>query len=313
MPVVSDRPIFTRTFHSSEEFVPDPQSSYIFGTSVEFRGQKTKPWQDAVDEVHLVEIIERDVASFGFSIGGGENWEVSLRSAKQLARFWAAIPTNSAYIDITGLSHSVWAPLVRSGLVAGVELKAVYIEPVAYTYSPNPIQGEIFDLSEKVLGIMPIPGFASLSPVGEQNLFVPLLGFEGTRLAYMVENIEPFGGRIVPVVGVPGFRPEYPFHTYLGNKLVLSETGAWKQTRFAKANCPFSLFYALEDITAAWPEHRLQVAPIGTKPHALGAILFAIANPQSVEIVYDHPVRKASRTQGASRLLVYYLSSLKLS
>jgi hypothetical protein len=57
----------------------------------------------------------------------------------------------------------------------------------------------------------------------------------------------------------------------------------------------------------------LQIAPIGTKPHALGAVLFCLSRPRSVELVYDHPIRKLGRTTGASRLLVYDVSSLGIS
>jgi hypothetical protein len=77
---------------------------------------------------------------------------------------------------------------------------------------------------------------------------------------------------------------------------------------FARANCPFSLYYALEDVGEKFPKHLLKVAPIGTKPHALGAVLFALSNPDTTELVYDNPVRKAGRTSGRARMLVYAIS-----
>jgi len=46
----------------------------------------------------------------------------------------------------------------------------------------------------------------------------------------------------------------------------------------------------------------------GTKPHALGAILFAIAHSDDVEIVYDNVKRKVGRTTGVARCLVYGVS-----
>jgi hypothetical protein len=54
----------------------------------------------------------------------------------------------------------------------------------------------------------------------------------------------------------------------------------------------------------------LRIAPIGTKPHAIGSILFAINNPDIVELVYDHPVRKKQRTEGTARLHAYHVSVL---
>lgn len=137
-----------------------------------------------------------------------------------------------------------------------------------------------------------------------------MLGFEGARVSYLISQLEPPGGKIIPVVGVPGFRPEYPFATYLGNRTPLMLTQAWKQVRFATANCPFDLYYVLQDIANDFPGHVLKIAPVGTKPHAIGGVLYAIANPSSVELVYDHPIRKAKRTEGTARLLAYHISAL---
>ena len=113
-------------------------------------------------------------------------------------------------------------------------------------------------------------------------------------------------------MGVPGFRPEYPFHTFLGNRIPLIQNGAWRNVRFAIANCPFSLFYVLQDIAADFPHDLLKIAPIGTKPHALGAVLFSLSSSKPVELVYDHPIRKSARTMGAARLLVYHVWALQL-
>jgi hypothetical protein len=112
------------------------------------------------------------------------------------------------------------------------------------------------------------------------------------------------------VVGVPGFRPEYPFHTYLGNRRVLHDTGAWQRVEFVAASCPFGVFYLLERLGSENPKAVLRVAPIGTKPHAVGAVLFKLTSAQPVELVYDHPIRKPERTSGTDRLHVYHVSAM---
>jgi hypothetical protein len=214
------------------------------------------------------------------------------------------------YLDITGLSHHIWAPLLRSAVDVVQSVRILYVEPLDYRLSANPTEAEIFDLSDKITGIAPIPGFACLSEAEEENTcFIPLLGFEGTRFAYVLEQVQPIGRNIIPVIGLPGFRPEFPFFTYLGNKLPLTRSRSWTSVRFATANCPFSLFYELESIASLYPKALLQIAPIGTKPHALGAVLFALATARQVELVYDHPIRKPRRTTGAARVLVYHVSS----
>jgi hypothetical protein len=61
----------------------------------------------------------------------------------------------------------------------------------------------------------------------------------------------------------------------------------------------------LEEIHAEFPEYYMYIAPVGTKPHALGAVLFAMKRSSEVEIMYDHPKRKAKRTSGVSLVHVY--------
>ena len=213
------------------------------------------------------------------------------------------------YLDITGLEHHVWAPLLRGMYVGTTRSYCVYAEPGDYRFSNEPTEVRIFDLSEEIGGIGPLPGFVSLADDGGDFLFVPLLGFEGARLTYMIEQTQPEQRGICPVVGVPGFRPEYPFYSYIGNGLPLRETRAWQNVRFAPANCPFSLYLLLERVSQENSGKFLKVAPIGTKPHAIGAVLYYLKNPSATEILYDHPVRREHRTVGTSRICLYDVSS----
>jgi len=306
--LIRDSPLPTQVYDRASDFGPEQGSLYVYGTSVEDRSQHADGCAVHGTGARFCKIVQQEMSEFLYQADGASG-RVSLRSRKQLRDFWLACGRQAAYLDITGLAHHVWAPLLRVGLSQVDELKAVYLEPREYRFSATPTEGEIFDLSERVLGIAPVPGFISLrNGFGDNISFVPLLGFEGARLKYILENVQPPGGKVVPVVGLPGFQPEYPFHTYLGNRLVLTETQAWKNVRFALANCPFSAYYTIEDIAAERPGDLLKIAPIGTKPHALGAIMYAIGHPNDVELVYDHPIRKAKRTEGIGRLFVYAIS-----
>lgn len=305
---VRDRPTLTRLYERVEDFVPLPGSAYILGTSVEQRSEHSTEWVARAGDTTFVRIIAQRSHEFDVDLRGIRR--VGLRSGEQLSRLVREIGRPRVYLDITGLGHHIWAPLLRALLSTSAEVLAVYVEPSEYRFSKTPTEGEIFDLSEAIAGIAPLPGFAALTDSDNDNVcFVALLGFEGTRFAYVLETVQPPGGKVIPVVGVPGFRPEYPFHAYQGNRSALLETRSWRNVRFATANCPFSAVYVLQDIAAAYSGNRLKIAPIGTKPHALGAILFALSNPDPVELVYDHPVRAARRTSGAARLLVYHLSA----
>lgn len=307
MEALRNRPLFTEVFASPSEFRPRDDSAYIYGLFEE-RSEHINSWSGTTSNVQAIKVTNQESTVVQTDVPGWET--LSLRSSSSIEAFLSSLSAKQIYLDITGLNHHVWAPLVKVAIERRISLKVVYVEPLDYTPNASPRKGEIFDLSERISGISPIPLFTSLAEVEEDNLcFIPLLGFEGARLRYMLEEVEPPGRKIVPIIGVPGFRLEYPFHAYLGNQPVLEETEVWKNSRYARANCPFSLFYVLEDVLKDYPSEHVKIAPIGTKPHALGAVLLAIAaQSRSVELVYDHPKRKPKRTSGVLRLLQYSVS-----
>ena len=139
-------------------------------------------------------------------------------------------------------------------------------------------------------------------------MLIPLLGFEGIRFRHLIEMIEPSERDVTPIVGVPGFELEYPIYALEGNASVLSLTRSWQRVCFVDAACPFSLFYHLSSVRKSAKDRQLQIATIGTKPHALGAMMYAMKN-NDVELLYDHPIRRQGRTSGASKCHLYYVSA----
>ena len=310
-PALRDRPLLTTMFDSLEDFTPVADSAYVFATTAEFRSAHSPEWESRAAGATFIRVLDQSVDRIRVEVRG-EPRDIPLRSRRSIDGFWGSLSCSRVYLDITGLSHHVWAPLLQSALSTVSRVMVVYVEPKDYAFSPTPTEGAIFDLSERVEGIRPLPGFTVLRDVDDaRSCFVPLLGFEGTRFAFLLEHTQPAADRIVPIIGVPGFRPEFPFHAYWGNKSVLYGTPGRRRIRYAIANDPFSLYYTLEDIGGEYSDCSLKIAPIGTKPHSLGAILFAIARPDAVEIVYDHPVRKVNRTRGRAAALVYDVSAFR--
>lgn len=301
-------PVLTRTFSSAAEFRPEAGSVYVCGRSAEVRSEHHKHWSQTPSDIRICEIVseERDRVT----VAGEIPSSLSLRSEEQLSAFWRACAEMTLYVDITGLRHGTWAALLRGLRNDTRRLLAIYVEPNEYRMSPQPTENEIYDLSEKIEGIAPLPGFAKLRRVSNASVFVPLLGFEGTRLQYLINQVEPDSQMICPIVGVPGFRAEYPFITYWANRTALRASQAWKKIRLAPASCPFATLNALNGLHRQHPDQMMTLAPIGTKPQSLAAVIFALRNPNDSEIVYDHPVRKSSRTDGISRLHVYDLTGL---
>lgn len=264
-------------------------------------------WSDPSADIELHEIFETDATAV-FLVGEEKRTEIGLRKRSELFGFMEPFAQREVFIDITGLSHHVWMPILRLAVEANYKIRCIYSEPEAYKETPNPRPSEFFDLSSKIRGVAPIPTFSKLSKPRELSpVFVPLLGFEGTRFKHVMETLQPEGQNIFPVIGVPGFKLEFPFHTYRGNADALSSDRAWENVLLADASCPFSLYETLASIKVSHPKKYMQVSPIGTKPHALGAALFAIFNSET-ELVYDHPIRKKKRSRGYGKCHVYYLN-----
>ena len=303
-----DRAVFTSIFRDVSELRLDPDSLYITGVSVEERSQHTEVWESSCQDVTFARLVRESQFSATLEVGH-YGFDISLRNTRSINEFFDSQVYQNIYLDITGLPHHVWAPLLRAIRSRVERCFCVYVEPGDYQFSAEPTEHTIFDLSESIQGIAPLPGFVSLGSHSTENaIFVPLLGFEGARFAFTLEEVQPKRENIFPVIGVPGFRAEYPFYTYTGNRRSLWETRSWQNARFAAANCPFDLYYLLCEISSRCEARPMIVAPIGTKPHALGAVLYQLDYSHNTEILYDHPVRSDRRTHGTSRVCVYELS-----
>lgn len=306
MAAIRDLPLFTTEHDPSTDLQLPDGATYIYAVTDEPRSEFGAELRSRSRNSTFVRIAENIAGGFETDLPGHASIVVRRRST--IDAFVAALPT-PIYLDMTGLGHATWAPLVRVCVELGAPLNVVYLEPVAYSASAHPDIGVIYDLSERIEGIRPIPLFAKLSERREHDsCFVPLLGFEGARLLHMLNEVDPAKDKVFPIVGAPGFIPHYPLDALALNALGLEQDKAIRNLRYAKSNCPFSLYYELEEIAQRVPDDLMRLGLVGTKPHALGAILYSIVNEDMTEIVYDNVRRKSGRTLGAAKCLVYAVS-----
>lgn len=295
-------PLLTRVIEPNE-LTCEPGSLYLHGQGPEERSALDEDWAASQVDVTFSEVD--DCGDETINLLGRH---VALRDRQGISDVLQL--DGPLYLDITGMTYVTWAPILAAALGVNRVLRVIYREPVDYRRSENPTRGMIYDLSERIEGIAPLPGMASIRRRDPRaSVLVPLLGFEGTRLSHIIENSDPDPERVIPIVGVPGFRPEFTTQALLGNRLVLAQEGYYSRVQFAKANCPFDLFHQLVRVQDTFGQAPLRVAPVGTKPHGLGAVLFALSRPSKAEIVYDHPIRTTSRTKGLSRVCVYDVST----
>jgi hypothetical protein len=236
-------------------------------------------------------------------IGNGDPRVIFLNDETQLL---ALSKTDRVLIDITALPHHIWAPIFQSFIKAEKKVRALYVEPDGYKTHPSPASANLFDLSVSFDGLSPLPGFAKLAGPGdaEPALFVAFLGFEGNRAERIINQLEP-PPKVIPIVGAPGFQINYPAITVACNRAFLGDFNCNADIRLARASCPFEAYEALVSIRRDFPGHYLYIAPVGTRPHALGAIHYAIENEGHSEILFDHPVRQSNRTIGRGIIHVF--------
>lgn len=287
----------------------DPSETIISAADATENRGRLPLWNDisATDPMRVVWVRQPNRERISITRGGGEPFEIELRDEGAIR---ALLSYPRILIDISGLQHSVWAPLLKSAYLNKVQTRVLYAEPESYKLHPSPASATLFDLSIKFDGLEPLAGFARLAgPLDEtKSLFVAMLGFEGNRPERLVMQVDPLP-KVIPVIGVPGFQLEFPAFTVACNRVLLSEYNAHSEVRYARASCPFEAYDILCSIRKEYPDHYMYLAPVGTKPHALGTILFAITNPDTTEVMFDHPVRKAGRTKGVGVIHIYDLQN----
>lgn len=305
---------YTNIYSDISKFCPLPSSTYIYGYSPEGRSH-------IVDDLkkHFVDILYVELELLGEEkdtvIDKNTGSRYFLRSSNSMKSLFDIYKSDMVYIDVSGLNNRVSASLLNNALKIdserGLSIKVLYAEPYSYKIKQFKSEGVFNDLSEKIEGIEPLPGFASIIPDPVDMKFIALLGFEGGRFTHLIENVQPPSDNIIPVVGVPGFRIEYPFVALWGNRQPLEETKSWSNIRYIAANSLVDAYFLLSKIRQKSSSNtKIVLAPIGTKPHAIGAILFAIKYSKQVEIIYDNPKRKMTRTDGIGLLVECDINAL---
>ena len=244
------------------------------------------------------------------SVVGEEDTCISLHSTNQVDSLLSPYKDSVIYIEVTGLSCRVAAPFMKYAMDRHLEMRIVYAEPNTYRVKEFRKMGIHQDLCETVNGIAPLPGLTNLLPHRESPLFVVLLGFEGGRFSQIIQDQNPDRDKITPILGVPGYRINYPYISLWGNRNQIKNTGSWQNIKYAEANSIVDIYSMLKRLSYDYRNPEMVVAPIGTKPHAIGAILYSIKHPDKVEIVYDNPKRKVHRTDGIGKVLMCNITKL---
>lgn len=163
-----------------------------------------------------------------------------------------------------------------------------YTEPKSYIF-PKGLYNS-YQSSYGPLVVEEIPSYTGSDIRDQQRILVILLGFDGDLSREIDEDVAPVETFIVN--GFPGYAPKFKDISLICNEKIINNKG--KDVVYSRANNPFEMYNLLESLSNderlnnEYGNLFINIAPLGTKPMALGACMFAIHNPE-VRIVYPVP------------------------
>lgn len=187
------------------------------------------------------------------------------------------------YIDITGFIKPHFFMLIKALklIIVDKKLKILYTEPEYYKFNKN-LYDE-FEYLKGSLDIISIPGFIGSTSRGQDKILTILLGFEGNISSEIYEDVAPSNLHVVN--GLPSYLQKFKDISILNNSRLIANS---ESITYANANDPFKMYNKLSLIKSKNKSKTIVVAPLGTKPMALGACFFALNNPD-VRVIYPYP------------------------
>ncbi len=163
-------------------------------------------------------------------------------------------------------------------------LHVFYTEPQSYLFTNGLFN--TFHTSSGPLEILEIPGYSGQEERGAKRKLVILLGFDGDLSKEINEDVSP--SETIIINGFPSYTPKFKDISLIANEKLVSDHNI--RVEYSRANNPFEIYNLLQSIKEKYQDEFafINVAPLGTKPMALGACLFALHNP-TVRVVYPLP------------------------
>lgn len=189
-------------------------------------------------------------------------------------------------IDISCLTKPYIYFLIRfmKERIKITDLKIFYTEPQSYLFSKGLFN--TFKSNSGSLTTLEIPGYSGQEIRNSKRILIVLLGFDGGLSKEINEEVSP--SETFVVNGFPSYTPKFKDISLISNEKLVNDHNV--KITYAKSNNPFDTYNVLQKIKEEMKNDNLfiNLAPLGTKPMALGACLFALHNPD-VRVVYPFP------------------------
>jgi hypothetical protein len=221
-------------------------------------------------------------------------------------------------IDITGLSIRLLG-MILSGIKDAMQDNYDFFNKIfcAYTEAKEYRQNALSDMFGSILDInceehssrsskrfnlyssfAPVYSIPRLESIGSSDdgnqTWIVLLGFEGERPGKIHEELSRVDN-IISLITFPSIRLGLSNYTFEENSHFLAGISNKKpDIDYISAISPFSTYNYLCTFKNKNPNDRLLISPLGTKATSLGAILYAINNPEC-SLVFDNPYETADQ------------------
>lgn len=312
--MISKDYLHTRVYQSPDALNMHDGSLYIYGRSNEDRANAIiDNYKMRANNIVFIQLtIDDDDFDTIYDIDGKS---YNLRNKEDIAKLISSelLISNVIYLDITVLPERIIAAIMHYAHLNNIDIVTIYVEPCQYKIREFQKAGVYHDLSTEINGIAPLPGFVSINSDDNNEIpskMVVFIGFEGGRFTHIYEQFDISGDNILPIVGTPGYRIEYPFVSLWGNRQTINSSGAWRNIKYCVANSIVDAYYTLKEIENTNPNTMLKIVPIGTKPHTIATLAFALNHAENVEIVYDNPKKIQQRSDGIGAIIETNLKSL---
>lgn len=163
-----------------------------------------------------------------------------------------------------------------------------------------------FNLSRGYDGYTAVPGYALSVEPGDYVTFC--CGFETERIqnAFEDEPIESKSNNVSLIFGMPPYSAGWDMNSY-DNHIKFIDLQGITNIYFCGASNPLAIIKKLSDELKGIGEHKLFIAPLGTKPMSLGVCLFIVKenSPEKIGFLFDHPQKEEGRSSNVNKWLLY--------
>ena len=184
-------------------------------------------------------------------------------------------------LDISCFTKPFFYVLLNFLATEGFErVLTFYTQPRAYRFAEEHYRS--FRSSSGPVSVREVPSFPGEDAGEGQRMLVLLLGFDGDLSTEISETVAPT--KIVVVNGFPGYEPKFKDISIIVNEKIVTSNSLL----YSRSSNPFEVYNLLKALYQEGDSSAINIAPLGNKPMALGACLFAIHYPR-VRVVYPFP------------------------